>query len=134
MIHKWDSGYRGGSRRNELFCTQTNTYFQVLCELAGCRGHYSGAVGEMAVSREPDSTGLPGVPWWLSRLRIWCCRCYRAGLIPGPGMFICCRYSQKKKGLMRPHSVTCLCLRHSALSAAQKPLCRSEPQNHYLEF
>ena len=99
MIHKWDSGYRGGSRRNELFCTQTNTYFQVLCELAGCRGHYSGAVGEMAVSREPDSTGLPGVPWWLSRLRIWCCRCYRAGLIPGPGMFICCRYSQKKKRL-----------------------------------
>ena len=28
-----------------------------------------------------------GVPWWHSRLRIWCCHCCSTGLIPVPGNF-----------------------------------------------
>ena len=28
---------------------------------------------------------LPGVPWWLSGLRIWHCHCCGAALIPGSG-------------------------------------------------
>ena len=44
-----------------------------------------------------------GVPWWLSRLRIWhcqCCglgRCCGVGLIPIPGVSMCHRHGQKKK-------------------------------------
>ena len=28
---------------------------------------------------------FPGVPWWPSGFRIWCCHCCGAGSTPGPG-------------------------------------------------
>uniref|UniRef100_A0A8D1NRS6 Epidermal growth factor receptor pathway substrate 15 n=1 Tax=Sus scrofa TaxID=9823 RepID=A0A8D1NRS6_PIG len=43
-----------------------------------------------------------GVPWWLSRLRIWHCHCGGSshccgvGLIPGPGTSACLGHGQKK--------------------------------------
>jgi len=42
---------------------------------------------------------LSGVPWWLSRLRIWHCQCcglgwsYGTGSTPCPGTSTCCRHS-----------------------------------------
>ena len=38
-----------------------------------------------------------GVPWWLSRWRIWHCHCCIAGLIPGLGTPAYCRCSQKER-------------------------------------
>ena len=44
-----------------------------------------------------------GVPWWLSRLRIWHCHCYGSGCccgtgsIPDPGSLVFLGHSQKKK-------------------------------------
>ena len=44
-----------------------------------------------------------GVPWWLSRLRIYCCHCYGLGhcygmsLIPVLGNSACCGHGWKKK-------------------------------------
>ena len=38
----------------------------------------------------------PGVPWWLSGLRIWHCPCCGAGLIPGPGTSTQCRGGPKQ--------------------------------------
>ena len=35
------------------------------------------------------------MPWWFSRLRIWCHYC-GVGLIPGPGISACCECSQKQ--------------------------------------
>ena len=40
---------------------------------------------------------MEGVPWWLSRLRIWHCHCCGLGSIPGPGTSACWGNSQKKK-------------------------------------
>ena len=45
----------------------------------------------------PESKELQiGVPWWHSRLRIWCC-CCGAGSVPGLGTTICKECSQKRK-------------------------------------
>ena len=44
-----------------------------------------------------------GVPLWYTGLRVWhyywnsSGSCYGVGSIPGPGIFICCGHSQKKK-------------------------------------
>ena len=38
-----------------------------------------------------------GVPWWLSRLRIWHYHCCGMGLIPGQETSACWEYSQKTK-------------------------------------
>ena len=35
-----------------------------------------------------------GVPWWLSRLRTWCCHCCGMGLITGLGISACCRHDR----------------------------------------
>ena len=40
-----------------------------------------------------------GIPWWLSRLRIWHCHYYGAGSIPSLGTFT----RQKKKNAMILH-------------------------------
>lgn len=40
---------------------------------------------------------LPGIPWWLSGLRIPCCLCYGSGSVPGQGTSICCGRGQKKE-------------------------------------
>jgi len=37
---------------------------------------------------------IGGVPWWPSRLKIWCYHCCGVGLIPGPGTSACCRYGK----------------------------------------
>lgn len=38
-----------------------------------------------------------GVPWWFSRIKIWCCHCCSSGFIPGPGTHTCQGCSWKKK-------------------------------------
>ena len=37
----------------------------------------------------------PGVPWWLSRLRLQHSHCYGVGPVPGLGTSACCRHGQK---------------------------------------
>ena len=38
-----------------------------------------------------------GVPWWFSRLRIWCCHCCGTGSVPVLGNSICHGCDKKKK-------------------------------------
>ena len=57
--------------------------------------------------REPG-----GVPWWLSRLRIWCCHCCGlghhsgTGSIPGPQTSACYGHGQKKFVFRSSHHST----------------------------
>ena len=88
-----------------------------------------------------------GIPWWLSGLRIWHCRCHGKGSIPGPGTSVCPEYNPtpappiythslcmlnihsylKMKSLIKKLIIDAECLVHSninfPLSGPQSPFC-----------
>ena len=56
-----------------------------------------------------------GVPWWLRRLRTWCCHCCGEHSIPGLGTSACggCRPNKKKQSFpLLPMSNFCFPLTH----------------------
>ena len=46
-----------------------------------------------------------GIPWWLSGLRIWHCRCHGKGSIPGPGTSVCPEYNPTPAPPIYTHSL-----------------------------
>ena len=57
-------------------------------------GHSSGSDlthGPETTKKERKKNQFPGVPWWLSRLRIPHCHCHGVGWIPHPGTSAFCR-------------------------------------------
>lgn len=62
---------------------------------ASCLGPHS------CVPGDAQKILMMRIPWLLSRLRIWWYHCCDLGLIPGRGISLCCRHSQKKPP--KPH-------------------------------
>ena len=79
-----------------------------VCVMAGCivgkertvveicsRSHWFWYRSSLSLYFNEPARG--GVPLWLSKLRIWHCRCCGASSVPGLGISLCCGHSQGKK-------------------------------------